>query len=146
MAKQVGRTFYKGRKAFDGRRISTGDPYWDSKLFVADNIESARWYGPDITTYVLKPEAKILVEGSREFKALAKGLPKRVSLLEFSSAMVRRAEEAGWDAVWFERQTDVGTVIINFDAIESATGPDGKKLNLFPGVKKIHQKRLFGGV
>jgi hypothetical protein len=130
MAKRVGRTFYRGRKRGSTRRISTGDSYWDSKLFVTDTREGAKWYGPDIYTYVLKPDAKILIEGTKAFRSVAKGLPKRISLLEFSSAVVRRAEAQGWDAVYFERQTDVGTVIINLDAIESATGPDGKPLRL----------------
>jgi hypothetical protein len=130
MAKRVGRTFYRGTKIGSGLRISTGDSYWDSKVFVTDTIEGAKWYGPDIYTYVLKPDAKILIEGTRAFRSVAKGIPRNINLLQFSSAVVRRAEAQGWDAVYFERQTDVGTVIINIDAIESVTGPDGKPVRL----------------
>jgi sialic acid synthase SpsE len=43
---------------------------------------------------------------------LAKGLT-HVGMLEWASTIVKRAKEAGYDAVWFKRQGDIGTVIIN---------------------------------
>lgn len=128
--KKVGTTFYRGYKSGEEkRRISTGDSYWDAKYFVTDSKENAKWYGDQVITVELKPSAKILVEGTREFNALAKGLKKGRNLLQFCSAVTKLAEKAGYDAVWFERQTDVGTVIINMNAIDYALGPDGKPLS-----------------
>lgn len=136
---RVGRTFFKGYRKGDGRRITTGDSYWDSMFFVTATREGAEIYGPDIMTVVLKPDAKILVEGTKAFRSLSKGIPRGRNLLERSSLIVRRAEEAGYDAVYFERQTDLGTVIINMDSIESATASDGRPLRLFPGLAKVHK-------
>lgn len=110
------RVFYRGTNPGSTKRIRTGDNYWDSFLFAASNIESARLYGSHITVYEATPDAKILYEGTREFVGLAKGLKTGTwNLLTLSSAIARRAQDAGYDAVWFKRQGDVGTVIINQD-------------------------------
>lgn len=106
------RTFYKGYNPGDTRRISTGHPYWDSKLFVSSNPDAARSYGSHLRTFEATPDAKIVYEGTRPFISLAKGL-RSMNLLDFSATVVQRAEQAGYDAVWFQRQGDVGTVIIH---------------------------------
>ena len=110
------RTFYKGFNPGDTRRISTGDQYWDSKLFVSSDPDRARSYGSQLRVFDATPDAKILYQGTRAFSSIAKGLlvrGRRMSLLDYCSEVVRRAEAAGYDAVWFDRQGDVGTAIIN---------------------------------
>jgi hypothetical protein len=109
------RVFYKGFNKGDARRIQTGMAFWDGLFFVADNIKSAQAYGNDIIKVVAKPEAKILYHGTREFRSVAKGIPRMTKLGEFCDIVARRAQQLGYDAVWFERQTDVGTAIINKD-------------------------------
>jgi hypothetical protein len=106
------RVFYKGYNSGDTRRIKTGDSFWDSHFFVSSKEKDARLYGTNIRRIEAKPSAKILYEGTRPFISLAKGLT-HVGMLEWASTIVKRAKEAGYDAVWFKRQGDIGTVIIN---------------------------------
>lgn len=113
-------TFYRGAKLGDDRRIRTGDQFWDSLLFASKNIDDAKMYGPNITAYTPKANAKILTEGSREFRQLARGIQKNLNLLDYSSEVARRAKAAGWDAVAFQRQGDVGTAILNPDAFTAS--------------------------
>ncbi len=108
------RTFYRGDNPGDERRISTGNNEWDKHLFVADNEDAASTYGKQITQIDAKPEARILYEGTKEFNQLAHRM-KGGNLLDYSTAVVNRAK-GSYDAVWFKRQGDVGTVILNRNA------------------------------
>ena len=116
------RTFYRGTNPdkSETRRIATGETDWDSHLFASSELEGAKAYGSSIETIEAKPEAKILYEGSPEFKKLGKGL--KGSLLDVSSGVAKRAKLEGYDAVWFQRQTDVGTAIMNPDAFTRGGG------------------------
>lgn len=106
--------FYKGYNPGDTRRISTGHTYWDSMLFVSSNPNSAKMYGSHLRVFHASPDAKIVYEGTKPFISLAKGLNIRgMNLLTFSAEVVKRAEAAGYDAVWFKMQGDVGTAIIH---------------------------------
>ena len=107
------RTFYRGDVPGETRRISTGTEF-DQHLFAADNIDAAKSYGEQITRIDAKPDAKILYEGTQEYNRLLKGA-RGGSLLDHSLEATRRAAKAGYDAVWFKRQGDVGTAIINRD-------------------------------
>ncbi len=104
--------FYRGTHPGRTERIKTGAADWDSLLFVADNKKSASAYGPQLEKVEALPGAKILYEGTKDFKSLAKGLPKG-SLLEFCDQVAKRAKKAGYHAVWFQRQGDVGTAILD---------------------------------
>jgi hypothetical protein len=113
--------FYKGYNPGDTRRIRTGNDYWDSKMFVASDPHRAEFYGTHVRVFDA-PDAKILYEGSRAFISLAKGLRTmlrrpdgRFYMLDYYVEVVKRAEAAGYDAVWFSNQGDVGTVVINPD-------------------------------
>lgn len=116
--KQRPRLFYRGTNPGDTRRIRTGESFWDGLLFVADNPKSASAYGKSIQVIIAKPEARILYEGSKEFRSVAKGLSYKMRLLDFCNQVAQRAMEYGYDAVWFTRQTDVGTAILNPSAFE----------------------------
>ena len=90
--------FYRGRNPGDTRRIRTGATFWDDLLFVADNEESARMYGAEITTYRLRSGARLLCEGTRDFQKL-QGRRRQESLLDFAERVARAAAAAGYDAV-----------------------------------------------
>jgi hypothetical protein len=106
------RVFYKGSNPGDERRISTGDDEWDSHFFVSSRREDAESYGKHIDTYTATPDAKILYHGTPEYKKMAKGLEKK-SLFDHVRGVATRAKEAGYHAVHFERQGDVGTAIFD---------------------------------
>jgi hypothetical protein len=120
------RTFYRGFNPGDTRRIKTGFGLWDSFLFVADNPKSASAYGHTIEVWQAKPSAHIVYEGSKEFRSLAKGLstgnksrPSKMTWGQWCEEIAKRAVAAGnIDALWFQRQTDIGTAIINRDQFE----------------------------
>ncbi len=120
-------TFYRATIPGRTERIKTGNEFWDSLLFVADNIESARPYGTYIEKYVALPDAKILYEGTAEFVKVAGRQKKGESLLDFVARAAQRAKDAGYDAVWFKRQSDVGTAIINRDMFKNV-GPIEKPI------------------
>jgi hypothetical protein len=109
----IPRTFYRGQEPGRDERISTGNQEWDSHLFAADSPESAMPYGSQITQYEAAPDANILYEGTKEFTRVAGKWRKGESLLDYSSRAAAAARAAGFDAVWFKRQGDVGTAIIN---------------------------------
>lgn len=107
------RTYYRGSNPGDARRIKTGNDDWDSHLFVTDHPDKAKSYGSKVDTVDAAPDAKILHHKSKEYKSLAKGV--KGNLLETSSEIAKRAKSAGYDAVYFERQGDVGTAVLNKD-------------------------------
>jgi len=117
--KQQGAIFYRGMVPGDPRRITTGATEWDSYLFVTDTPENARWYGPSIEEVVLVPEARVLYEGTREFTHVAGRWKRGESLLDYASRAARQARAAGYDAVHFKAQTDVGTAIMRREAVAS---------------------------
>jgi hypothetical protein len=104
--------FYRGETpAAD--RVLTHDADWDRALFAADNPYAASLYGRDITEIQAKPGANIAYEGTKEFASLMKGYGNKGSMLDWASEASRRAREAGFDAVWFKRQSDLGTAILD---------------------------------
>lgn len=113
------RQFYRGTVPGDTRRIRTGSSEWDSYLFVSDTERYARDYGPNITRVNAKPDAKILYEGTAEYRKLAVGTSPARSMMEHVSTVAKRAKSEGFDAVWYKRQSDVGTAILNPDAFET---------------------------
>jgi hypothetical protein len=113
MIKNKPRIFYKGLYSDRNERIRTGDNFWDSLYFAADNKESALMYGPIVIKVIAKPDAQILYEGTRSYISISKNIPKNKGMLKFWSDVTKKAKSEGYDAVWFIRQTDVGTAIIN---------------------------------
>lgn len=131
------RSFHRGTSP-EGKPVQVGDPFWDSMMFAADDPEKARPYGEHVRPLHAKPEAKILYEGTREFNALAKGFPKKGgSLLDHSNYVLKKAKEAGFDAVWFKRQGDVGTVILNPNAFEDPDRPAWERKGIMSRRVKI---------
>lgn len=95
------------------KRISTGCEDWDKNLFCAIYEKAASFYGSQIEVIAVKPEAKILVEGTREFNKVI-GRPKKMQkILEWCTNGIIKARQHGYDIVEFERQVDIGTVVLN---------------------------------
>ena len=115
------RVYYRGVNKGDPRRIRTGSDSWDDALFMTNSAEGARWYGKNISKITLKPDAKILVEGTRPFSRLASKWKKRqdMSMLDFCTNVALAARDAGYDGIHFQRQVDVGTAVWNLDCIDS---------------------------
>lgn len=121
MTKNKPRIFYKGSYSDRNERIQTGDNFWDSLYFAADNKESASMYGPIVIKIIAKPDAQILYEGTRLYASLSKDIPKNKGMLKFCSDVTKKAKSEGYDAVWFVRQTDIGTAIINKEMFDVLT-------------------------
>jgi len=109
------RIFYRGTTPSSGKNISTGNDYWDKRLFMSSSKKLAKNYGETLETIVAKKDAKILYEGTREFKAVAGEPEEGQRLFDFWVEALHKAEEKGYDAVHFKRQGDVGTAVINPD-------------------------------
>lgn len=105
--------FYRGENPGDVRRIKTGNENWDNYLFASSKPEDASMYGKTLTEYHANPDTKILYEGTKDFVNVAGKWRKGESLLDFSSRAASAAKDAGYDAVHFTRQGDVGTAIFN---------------------------------
>jgi len=109
------RSFYKGSNPGDPRRISTGDPDWDSHTFVSSDPEGAKAYGHHITRVAAKPEARILYEGTGEWNKVAGRWRKGENMLQYASRAAKAAKAAGYHAAHFKRQSDIGTAIFHPD-------------------------------
>ena len=112
-------TYFRGTNIGDNRRIRTGECRWDSYLFMADRVELARAYGRDIEEIVLKPESKILYEGTREFKRIGGKMLPTDNMLTWCDRLAQNASQAGYDAVHFTLQGTIGTAVMNRDIVQS---------------------------
>jgi diguanylate cyclase (GGDEF)-like protein len=117
----VPHVYYRGERAADVSNKSVSkNPVWDAVLFASSREKDAQNYAGSIGRISLlypKPEARILYEGTKEFVSLNKGNGTAgKNLLQWSAEAVERAKQNGYDAVWFKRQGDVGTAIINRNA------------------------------
>lgn len=108
--------FFRGTNPGAAERIRTGARDWDSYLFASSDPKQARNYGSDIERIAAKPDARILYEGTQEFRSVAKQMPKDVNMLEWAREVASRAKDAGYDAVHFKQQGNIGTPIMNEDA------------------------------
>ena len=110
----VERTFYHGSNPGSSEKIDTGIPDWDKHFFVADAPKHALNYGHHLDEYEFKPGSRVLVEGTKEFNQVGGGKWKKgESMLDYSHRVVQNAEAKGYDAVYFNLQGTIGTVVIN---------------------------------
>ena len=115
--------YYRGTTPGETRKISTGDERWDSYLFVADSEKSASPYGKQVDEIYIDPNARILREGTAEFRRIAGAWRDDESLFDYVTRAARQAEDAGYDGIHFERQSDVGTAIFNRNIIIEPEAP-----------------------
>jgi hypothetical protein len=109
--------FYRG-EMMGSAKSAIGHDVWDSALFVSSDASQARSYAGDagvITNIVPKADARILYEGTTEFRMIT----GRGNLTPMETARV--AEANGYDALWFKQQGNLGTLIFDrtkFDGCE----------------------------
>jgi hypothetical protein len=84
-------------------------------LFMADNPDAAKLYGSQLTQFEASPDAKILYEGTKDFVGVAGKWRKNENMLEYANRAAEAARAAGYDAVHFKRQSDIGTAVFNRD-------------------------------
>lgn len=133
-----GRVFYRGTTPGDTRQIA--EPFSEAKgmTFVAQKPESARMYGEHIEQFVASPDAKILRDESPEFWKLVKRRrppngyvgSARGGAVEVVNDAVRAAKSAGYDAVSFSSDADIGTVILNEGAFSRKASDPARRRGL----------------
>ena len=113
------KTYYRCTMPNHTERISTNHPIWDNNLFCSKSLELAKAYGTQTEIIKSKDDAKIITEQSngKGFKEL-KIKPKQYTmLLDYCIAVITKAKEYGYDIVEFEKQGDIGTVILNTESV-----------------------------
>ena len=109
--------YYRGYNPDDVRKISTGNKLWDDNLFVSRSKENAMNYGHNIIMFKPKPDARILVEGSKEFRNIIRKPKNHESIFDYYLHVLEKAKQYGYDIIEFERQGDVGTLVINRESV-----------------------------
>jgi len=108
--------FYKGYdKNNPSKKVSVDNSEWDRYFFVADNQEDALLYGKDLLMVTPKDNVNILYEDTPEYKKITKSIKKQGLLIDYVIKVMKLAEKNNYDAVWFKKQSDIGTLIINKD-------------------------------
>lgn len=115
------RIFYRGTVPGETKRIDEPFEEGKGKTFVARKPESARAYGEHIEEYHAHPDAKILHQEHPEFwKLIGRRRPPNNHLASVPGGMIhnvnhaiRKAKEAGYHAVSFSHDSDVGTVLLD---------------------------------
>jgi len=115
--------FYKGYdENKKDKKISLGIPEWDKYFFVADNKEDALLYGKDLLIITPKESVNILYEGTPEFNKLTRRVKKQGLLVDYVVKVMKIAEDNDYDAVWWKKQSDIGTMIINKEKFKIIKG------------------------
>lgn len=123
------RKFYRGTTPGDTRRIDEPFEAAKGKTFVARRKSSAQMYGSSIDRIRAKQEAKILYQEDTDFwKLLGRKRPPNSHLASVKGGMIenvnriiRRAMVAGYHAVSFTSDSDVGTVILKRSMFKKKT-------------------------
>jgi hypothetical protein len=109
--------FYRGTVPGETKRIDEPFTAAKGKTFVARKEKSALAYGKRIEKIKAKPGAKIIYENTKEFNKLIGKIKNNQSYVSFVNNAVSKAVELGYDIISFERDSDIGTVILNEDAV-----------------------------
>ncbi len=122
------RVFFRGTTPGDTRRIDEPFTAAKGKTFMAKKEKSAKAYGGNVEKITAKPEAKILYEGTKDFGKITKRrgydtelglmnqLKKNETVIDAVNDAITKAEAAGYDAISFKRDSDIGSIILNEDA------------------------------
>ncbi len=121
--------FYRGTTPGDTRRIR--EPFGAAKglTFMARSRDSAAQYGTSVEAIRTKPSAVILREEDPAFWRLigrrrppngyvGSALRKGESLVDLVNLAINRAREAGYAAISFASDADIGTVMLKPDEFE----------------------------
>lgn len=108
--------YYRGTNPKSKKRIKTGENKWDNNLFCSLEEKYARAYGSEIEIIVPKKTARILKEGTKKFKKIFGERKTNQNLLDWCVSGKIIAEK-NYDIIEFKRQGDIGTIIMNEDAV-----------------------------
>lgn len=155
-----GKTFYRGTVPGEARRIKEVFDAAKGKTFVAREKKNAQMYGENIEEITALPDAKILYQENNEFwKLIGKKKPPNGAIESVSGGAIpnvnlaiRKAEEAGYDAISFSHDSGIGTVILNESAFtrNSNLGKwrfeiDDSKANWKDAFRRIGEEELTVG-
>jgi hypothetical protein len=128
------RIFYRGTTAGDARRIN--EPFSAAKgmTFAARNIDSAKTYGNSIEKITAKPNARILREEDPAFwRVINRKRPsngyigsagrKGESMVDVINDSIKKAKDSNYDILSFASDTDIGTIILNNNAVLRKSEP-----------------------
>ena len=87
------------------------------EVHFAKRRKVCKLYGPDIEIVIAKPYARIITEGTSEFKKEFGRKKESQSLFDWGVFIVAKARALGYHIVEFERQGDVGTVIMDREVV-----------------------------
>lgn len=97
----------------------------EGTLFAANSEKTARLYGDQIERMAVSPDAKVLVEGTKEFAEvtgrrrgpLLRTLRKGEDFKSAATDAVNKAKAAGYDMVDFAHMPENGVAILNEKAV-----------------------------
>lgn len=126
---RLAQQFYRGTVPGETKRIDEPFDAARGLTFMARKPESARNYGESIEVITAKPGAKILYSEMPEFWKLIKrrrppngfigsALRRGETVREVVNDAIDKAKAAGYDALSFEQDADIGTIIFNENAFE----------------------------
>ena len=121
---------YRGTDPDSSERIQGG--IGQGHLFATPHRDVAELYGSKISKMRLRPEAKVLVEGSPDFAAvtgrkhgpLLRTMRHGENLRDAANDAIEKALQHGYDAVEFNSMRDLGTAILNPNAVIHEDEPD----------------------
>jgi hypothetical protein len=130
---QAGETVFRGTRE-GGKRSDSGIPWWDKHLFVSPDEAVARNYGDKIEKITVRPDAKVLREGTPEFEKLYKGagINNRTQYVDIAKA----AKKAGYDIVHFKPDW-VGSIVLNERALIRRGSTKAEKAKLAAADAKV---------
>ena len=125
------RVFYRGETG--GTERIQNDPFQYAKdvggIFVSPSIKHSKMYGDNITTFTVKPSAKILrYDQSVFWKLIGKRMPPnkwlgsvstpKENMMVLFKKLIDLSKQHGYDAISFSDTDDIGTVILNKNQFE----------------------------
>jgi len=121
------RTFFRGTVPGSTKKIKEPFSAAKGKTFVARKESSAKNYGEQIEKIKAKPDAKILYDEDPAFWKLIKrrkppngfigsATRKGETVIDLVNKSITSAQVAGYDAISFSSDADIGTVILNDNA------------------------------
>jgi len=123
---EMPRVFYRGTVPGSTERIKEPFESAKGKTFAARRPESAKAYGDSIEVISAHPHAKILYQETPEFwKLLGRRKPPNGHIASVPGGAVanvnraiQAAQQAGYDAISFSHDSDIGTVLLNEGAFQ----------------------------
>ena len=108
--------YYRGENNLN-KKIKTGDAFWDNNFFVTKDKNAALDYGNNVKKYASKPNINILTQSTPEYNKLIGKQKPTEKYFDYLKRALKIAKEYDYDIIEFERQGDVGTIVINKNSL-----------------------------